>query len=1068
MKKLFTFAIAAMAMFMGTTTVSAQNELVFGDVKVGEKITLSDGSEWLVGSNIVKNPSFTKDPSKTNGEIEGWLNGQRNPLSTNTFIWHNEGGYDGGPYIQANSHTGVAGAGSIATYWELEQGARYYFSFWLAKNSDLNQYIPVVSLTDREPTTSPGDTEDKILIGMNGDKNDDILGYGAYNGGDWAQTACSFETEEFRYLQFNARWLKENAIQACFDGFLLARLYRLDEITPEELIRIDVDAKRQDYWDDLYQRLNDLGAYMIVDGDGTRESLTEILEEDIDDMTVEELEAYRDKLMAAAEDAELAAALIPQLDALIDRAWDLLGLEYPGAADLSAVVTEADDFRGDGYGWSDAVQAIIDKLQAAIDLYLTSQEVGEGGADYTFFVKSPYFTKAGFEPTISYAADGSIEYISYDNRSAEYVGGSAPVDGSSEGWYIGTSGGDQRLNWRAGRICWNAWRTGDWTITINQDITGLPNGYYTISAEMLTQPNCVTDQHLFARSSAQETVSPALTEGNMYDENAEDIDWTYLTTEKVYVNDGKLTIGASGAQMKEEDGTLITPAGFSDTRGGWFFVTNFRLLYWGNEGAEDVLQTLYAEKLAEANAKVNEVVFALDKAALQAAITEATGATTTEEINAALAVLNAALTEAQASIDKYNGVITGSYATLKAGKTSDGDEYTTNQKAVANKAVEIMDGYINAANATYTHMDSLTTILREYYLGAYLPALRNAEEVTVTDALAKEALQSTINGQVAKLTAITAFPTKETFDKYIADLNKAISVVTMADLLASGDDDLTAAIVNGDFGATTDNNVIPTGWTVERENGNTYTAYGQGAVGDMDNNRYLDSWNGTAGLLKYTAYQTIVNIPNGVYEVKAITRASGTPGAEGLYLLGIDGTEMENAIFAAAHIKPTPAYLIDETVTDMDSVEYKTDTHGELWVEAKLGPNPDDNDYALVNGGLGRGWFYTSYQIEVTGNVLTLGITNDFKYTEGRKDTDGADCVESTNTWFSADNFTLKMIENKQPGYNPATGINAVSNETAAPAFFSLDGRRLNSLNNAPAGIYIIRQNGQTHKVLVK
>ena len=535
------------------------------------------------------------------------------------------------------------------------------------------------------------------------------------------------------------------------------------------------------------------------------------------------------------------------------------------------------------------------------------------------------------------------------------------------------------------------------------------------------------------------------------------------------MTNGRLVVGACGSGDPD-----YTDTDFGGTKGdhrrGWFLVTNFALKYYGAEGADEAAQQLYADKLAAAKDMAESMKFAADKAAYQAAIEAASGATTLDEMNEVMTALDEATATAQASIDRYNGVINGSYKSLREG------DYTANQQAVANKACDIMDGYINAPDATYTKMDSLTTILREYYLNGYIPVLGEAEELDIKDATVKAAVNATIGEQVAALTAITIFPTKEEMDAYTAQLRAAIAAVTVGNLIALGEKDFTSLIVN----ATCDNT---TGWTVNKPVGDgngvkTSQQYDGDTAGG-----YIDTYNSTAGAVRATISQVISNIPNGLYEVKAMTRASGTPGAEGVYLFGINGTDSINAVFAPAHIVGTPGKYIDFFKTDVlteeeladfteETVYYFTDKFGQIWMNEadKEGENPGSGDAGVLdaNNGMGRGWFYTSFQVNVTENELTLGVTCDSVFTQGHLDTAGAACIPFSGTWFSADNFTLTLLENRQPDFSPVTGIAAIEQRIQGiePEYYSIDGRRVRNLNNA--GIYIIRQNGATRKVMVK
>lgn len=85
--------------------------------------------------------------------------------------------------------------------------------------------------------------------------------------------------------------------------------------------------------------------------------------------------------------------------------------------------------------------------------------------------------------------------------------------------------------------------------------------------------------------------------------------------------------------------------------------------------------------------------------------------------------------------------------------------------------------------------------------------------------------------------------------------------------------DMTSAIVNPGITATA-NNVVPQGWTIDKGVGNTFSTTGQHYSG-VTTNRYLDSWNGTAGAMIYNASQVVDSIPNGVYILKAAARSSG-------------------------------------------------------------------------------------------------------------------------------------------------------------------------------------------------
>lgn len=210
----------------------SQNEMVVGDVNPGDLITLSGGHQWYVGANELPNASFDMDPAENEGIIPYWTVGERYlPMTTDLFSWSPSGGYDGGAYIFAHGSAPSNSPLSVAQRWRIEPHTHYYFSFYLARNSHNNRYIPVVSLTDKE-SVNGGENEEHALIGQHGSGTDGSLGYGQYDNGDWCQTACHFYSEEYTYLQFNARWLNT---ATSFDGFFLAKLYDPNENTPSSI-----------------------------------------------------------------------------------------------------------------------------------------------------------------------------------------------------------------------------------------------------------------------------------------------------------------------------------------------------------------------------------------------------------------------------------------------------------------------------------------------------------------------------------------------------------------------------------------------------------------------------------------------------------------------------------------------------------------------------------------------------------------------------------------------------------------------------------------------------------------
>ena len=1069
MKKLLSFAVALTASAMG---YMAQAQLTNQDLQLGDTVVDESGRQWLVGENLVVNPSF--DEISEDGIIKNWYtaNGYSTMYSTDfggNFIWHETGGFDGGAYIQANKHTGAAGDGSIAARWTLEQNAKYYLTFWLKQNSENNPYIPIISLTS-QVSANGGENEfgetGKTLLGKNGtDGSGTTYGYANYSADGWAQTSLFFDSEEYTYLQYNARWLKENAIQACFDGFYLARLYDAETTSQDLLAELVLQGA-------INQAMASMAKFEAKEWLGVCEELQEIIweAEGVLGTDVDAMKQATENIRKEITEFELVYNAGESLESLVLKAENIVATTmYPGLDDLATAIGTAQStlFEGSSADVLNGV-AVLDK---AIEDYYYSQTYSEDSpADYTFLVSTPQFCVEAAEPTV---VDGVFTYPNVAN----YEDGKSNSDNSSEGWYKGAfTAGDQRLNYVQQRMCWNAWATSFDEVSINQDIEGIPNGYYTVSADLITQAGCVTDQRVYAKSSLDEAESVSMNADNVYwmVEAPNAGTWETLTSAKVMVSDGKITIGAKGSGDTEH---LPTEFGGTDDdhRRGWFCVTNFKLNYYGPLSEEDT-KAAFEKRIAELQAQCDTMTFKGDKAAYQDSINKYKTASSIDEMNEALAALAVAQTTAAASISKQVSVKSGITAALT--DSIDNGAYEGDYLTMATKFRDCMLAEINAEDATYTEMDSIVQILYSFR-DSYVPTLVEARALVVTDSEAKAVLDKNINDQVTDFTTMEALPLQTKIEKYVAALETAIVECEAFNLFLSGTTDYTSMIVNADITNSSSNSV--TGWNVTVVNGNTHSANKQQVDGDV-NGRYLDSWNGTVGALCYNAYQTINYLPNGTYKLEAMTRTSGDKGAYLYAMADEDSTTTKLSLIELETMNITELGGPYNSAGE-DSIGVVMDTYGSIF--ADLYKRTDGGataegaqaDTLLAHDGKGYGWHYTNLEIEVKNHVLTIGVTTDSVFTMKY----GGEPF--TGTWFSADNFTLKMIsEGDNTDWNPTTGITvpgeAVENELEIKVvdgtivsngeIYSLSGVRVASGSKVPAGVYIVRLGDQSKKVLVK
>ncbi len=251
------------------------------------------------------------------------------------------------------------------------------------------------------------------------------------------------------------------------------------------------------------------------------------------DAVIIELDA---KLEEAMKAVELLAALKVQV---ADIESNLIPLNYPGEDELLNLLEEAsayfdNDCKENTY---EGMLEMKSRLDEGIITYFLSQEASlDTPVDYTFFVPNPNFEEKGnwtWTVNAPYGRD-------------LWIGGCRPTE---EG--------------EANRQGINLWAWGITSVDVHQVLTGLPNGLYKVSAELITQTGYATDQHVYA-AGVTTTTSDYLSIAGW-----DTYEWeTLVTNSFATVVDGTLTIGAASSQG-------------GDGSEGWFQATNFKLYYYG-------------------------------------------------------------------------------------------------------------------------------------------------------------------------------------------------------------------------------------------------------------------------------------------------------------------------------------------------------------------------------------------------------------------------------------------------------------------------------------------------------
>ncbi len=796
------------------------------------------------------------------------------------------------------------------------------------------------------------------------------------------------------------------------------KLYKIGEATEEEIIASDLSSLEAE----MYELMESAGEY-----GGLKTEINDAIIE-IDDCIGSDdlatMKAGYEKYNALKEQIAAVVESLPATIAFYNKAEEALALDYPGASALQEVLAKWDDVINSGY--SAAIAAYAEELNQAYRDYMFSQEASEASpADYTFLVANPLFVKEGNEPTIN----GSE--FTYTGQDA-FENGKAPEIASSDGWYkAGTcTDGDQRLNYAQSRICWNAWRANadGKTLAVASDIENLPNGYYKVAGDLITEAEYVNDQHVFGESTLQSSNSASLTEG-LWDKTNYQGTWTTLTTDKILVHDGKLTIGASGTLANQN-------------QSGWFCATNFKLYFVGKATDQEIADAL-AAKAAHAQELAAAMHFAADKAQVLDSISAYTA-------SGDVAVLNGGIALAETSEAKYEEV-NAEGKTIPTVAQGLKDNTYGEATEIVKSAYDAVQAYFASPEATYTAVDAIIAQLKAY-VNDYAPVYNSAYETytALTSATAKAALEATFANHKALLTA--KLETEATVASAVSELTAAVATAQAQEKYENNPNasDYTAFIINAQS-ASTD------GWTVVKGDGDGPVKSGQYFTGDASRT-YFDTWNGTAGKNNFYMEQVIEGLPNGTYTLGANVRTSGL----GACLFGAVGTEAADTTWMEI---PLQTYTYQDPSSGDDVTENATDKWGQIWLDAqKELENDKQNAYLAsitgANVGNGYGWMHLDVpNIEVVDHTLTIGLTSDSTKT-GKP---------TTVTWYSATDFTLTLTKlGNNEGWNgPITGITEIKNEALkADAIYNINGQRV--ANTGSKGLYIVVRNGKAVKVATK
>lgn len=825
----------------------------------------------------------------------------------------------------------------------------------------------------------------------------------------------------------------------CIDGI---KLYKIGDADPLEILEADLNDVADECvllasdaasagFTSLSALLSDYGMEIIDFTSGDQETMEAGLKE-----ANAKIAEYK-KVLAEAENIN---AVLAKMDKLLQTT------NFKGKAEFEATYMRLLNLKENDN--PDALpENLVEQMlnivaegnQAIKDYYMTQEGSVENPADFTIFIQNPWFINTAAEPTFEDEGWFFPNALKEDGTSNYTEGSASSPDLNSTGWYVaGASGGDQRLNWQRGRSCWNAWNNNyTTTLAVAQDITGIPNGYYTVSADLITQSGCNNStQRVFAQSTAEKKTSTATLTTEGWDESLwETVSMT--AEDKVLVVDNKITIGAEGT-------------GSGEGATGWFLATNFHLYYLG-EAPVEALKEAFDAKVIAAKEMADKITFNADRVAINDSIAKFAAYDNYVE---GLAGLAATIADAQKSINKYeeyvpaDGTIDGkTIPTVQTTLKKNGGEGYGAAEEIVEFAYNYVTNWVKGDTATYTKFDEVVNVLKNY-LNTYTPVYNKAAEVS---AAASAAGQEALNGlmEEQKKAMVAEVVDLNTINEFVKTLNTVINMVEKRNIYDDKNaTDYTLFIKNPNAEATD-------GWDFVMGNGDG-NGQKSGQWLDDSSTRYFDSYNGE-GLKGFSAMQLIKELPNGTYKVGVYTR---TP-AEGAYIcyaVGSDTTFVEI---------PLNYYTYANAETGEDTTVVASDKYGPIWEECKAAQeagNATSEQLAIynANSGQGRGWKHQEMDnIVVTNHELLIGTMAGTEASKTEKVFAGG--------WYSVGGWTLTLVSmGDNSGWEGpvVSGIQNMKADLQMPdGIYTIAGAKTNKLQR---GLNIVISNGKARKVLVK
>lgn len=708
-----------------------------------------------------------------------------------------------------------------------------------------------------------------------------------------------------------------------------------------------------------------------------------------------EVQAAYDELEEIYANAKKTIEVVEQIKQLMSQMEELSNLDYPGVEDLMSAYSELSfivDEGGDDDTTCEVVFNYLDMANEAILAYYKSQEAShENPADYTFLITNPTLREGatgwlGTAPSLEYNVMEfyNCDFDMYQELDVENGKYRITVTG-----FYREAGNDGGAAFAAGTENLSA------KLYANQSSTSMMSLYTHTATDMGISSSEVLNDYVNMRVATAEAFD------NGYYRGAEGVDAGNVLDVIVY--DGKLRFGLRNS---------------SHQAACWCTFRDFTLQFFGPATEEDKLEAWTAAQ-TEAD-KVAEVLLAGDAVGFNASYADAKALAADGKYLEACALINPVVQDYQSIYGTTLAFRKGNYQKLVDMKA----EASADVVNVIDKVIAFVDAAVSADDATTEILPDLDTRLGGYvtYMQAYIDAEAAVASGTYPQTYADRVAAVMANHRTQLTDHLRSADSTSAF---LAELKDAINIMQLSAVvfnLKTGV--VTSALLQNPSLDVTNGE----GWTVEKGTGNGPTISGQHYSGN-ESNYYLDSWNGAAGSLNFSAFQTLRGVPNGTYELSCAARTDG-----------------ENAfIFAAASEN-----FSDES-TLFEPIRNYAAERGELWEADSIKWMNDgtETDIYNANGGIGWGWSeHKISNIKVNDHLLTIGMTVNSAYT-GKS---------FTGTWFSTDDWKLVLVEK-----GPETSWEIVSNVNSAVAdpeiigqeYFTPSGARV---TEPQTGLLIVRR----------